>query len=169
MHSLWFNGTAWSDLTAYVINPLVSGVPPIVIALIPNCNTFTAVDVKRDAGKLFGMLETSLVPILGPLLGLDSGNGFLVNAQCRVILVQGCGHPGSHLLCCADGDSRRRAFQFSRSCTPAGSQVHQYKAIDHASFIFSGRIKTVNGKEILTHIDQQDWLHCESHSRCFAG
>ena len=63
----------WPDLSAYVINPLVANVPPIVVALIPNCNTFTTEDVKRDVQVLTDLLEKHLVPVLGPLVGVDSG------------------------------------------------------------------------------------------------
>ena len=62
-----------------------------------------------------------------------------------------------------DGDSRRRAFQFGRSCDQDRVVIpgeRRYKAVEHETFVFSGRLVVqASGREILTDVDQQDWLH----------
>jgi hypothetical protein len=62
-----------ADLTAHVVNPLHAALPPFVMALSPNCNTFIADDVRKEMATVDTIVTKHLGPILGSFVGSATG------------------------------------------------------------------------------------------------
>jgi hypothetical protein len=132
-----------TDLSAWVVNPLVDGVGPVVVALIPSCNTFTAEEVAAELEQIRALSRKHLAPVLGPMEVLSS-----------------------------DGDQRRVRVQLLESCDlvgpgrrDIGSDVSKpgvrYRGIQDPSFVFSGLLEQVEGPHpiMLTQLHNQDSIH----------
>jgi hypothetical protein len=132
-----------TDLSAWVINPLVEGIGPVVVALIPSCNTFTADEVAAELQQIRALSRKYLVPVLGPLEVFSS-----------------------------DGDQRRVRVQLLESCdllrsdrSDIGSDVSKsgvrYRGIQDPSFVFSGLLEQVGDSDdiMLTQVHNQDPIH----------